>query len=98
MTATLSNPLDLYLDLQEFDLYVGDGHWHAAAAHDEPIDGAKRAVAQGAKVLLGGLRIGVVWFHPGCRAQQTLGKPHRKRHGAYQSSHLDASDLPFGGI
>lgn len=44
MSATLSDPLDLYSDLNEFDLYAGDGHWHAAAAHDELIDGAKRAV------------------------------------------------------
>jgi hypothetical protein len=30
--------------LHDFDLYAADGHWHGAAAHDEPIDGAKRAI------------------------------------------------------
>jgi hypothetical protein len=30
--------------LEGFDLYAADGHWHGAAAHDQPIDGAKRAV------------------------------------------------------
>ena len=43
-TQTLADPLDLYPELAQFDLYAGDGHWHGAAAHDAPIDGAKRAV------------------------------------------------------
>jgi hypothetical protein len=30
--------------LRDFELYAADGHWHGAAAHDEPIDGSKRAV------------------------------------------------------
>lgn len=29
--------------LREFDLYAADGHWHGAAAHAVPLDGAKRA-------------------------------------------------------
>ena len=41
---TVSDPLSTYADLADFDLYAGDGHWHGAAAHDAPIDGAKRAV------------------------------------------------------
>ena len=41
---TVSDPLSAYADLADFDLYAGDGHWHGAAAHDAPIDGAKRAV------------------------------------------------------
>lgn len=44
ITPTLADPLDLYPELAEFELYAGDGHWHGAAAHDAPIDGAKRAV------------------------------------------------------
>lgn len=44
MIPALADPLDLYRELAEFDLYAGDGHWHGAAAHDAPIDGAKRAV------------------------------------------------------
>ena len=34
----------LYPERVGFDLYAGDGHWHGAAAHDAPINGAKRAV------------------------------------------------------
>ena len=44
LTPVLSDPLALYPELVGFDLYAGDGHWHGAAAHDAPIDGAKRAV------------------------------------------------------
>ncbi|MEI6786404.1 MAG: transposase [Verrucomicrobiota bacterium] len=29
--------------LRDFDLYAADGHWHGAAVHAAPIDGAKRA-------------------------------------------------------
>ena len=29
--------------LRDFDLYAADGHWHGAAAHAVPLDGAKRA-------------------------------------------------------
>lgn len=44
VAATLGDDLGAYPDLADFDLYAGDGHWHAAAAHDAPIDGAKYAV------------------------------------------------------
>ena len=30
-------------ELEDFDLYAGDGHFHAAAAHDQPVDGTKYA-------------------------------------------------------
>jgi hypothetical protein len=30
--------------LRDFNLYAADGHWHGAAVHDKPIDGARRAV------------------------------------------------------
>ena len=30
--------------LADYDLYAADGHWHGAAVHDQPIDGARRAV------------------------------------------------------
>jgi hypothetical protein len=30
--------------LADFDLYASDGHWHGAAVHDQPLDGARRAV------------------------------------------------------
>ena len=30
--------------LRDFDLYAADGHWHGAAVHADPIDGAKRAI------------------------------------------------------
>ena len=39
LVATLSDDLSAYPELADFDLYAGDGHWHAAAAHDAPIDG-----------------------------------------------------------
>lgn len=32
-----------YPALQDFDVYAGDGHWHAAAVHDPVIDGTKFA-------------------------------------------------------
>ena len=43
-TQGLVDPLGGYEELTNFDLFAGDGHWHGAAAHDAPIDGAKRAV------------------------------------------------------
>lgn len=30
-------------ELADFDLFAGDGHFHAAAAHDQPVDGTKYA-------------------------------------------------------
>jgi hypothetical protein len=30
--------------LADFDLYASDGHWHGAAIHDQPLDGARHAV------------------------------------------------------
>jgi hypothetical protein len=30
--------------LADYDLYAADGHWHGAAVHDQPLDGAHRAV------------------------------------------------------
>lgn len=44
LVPALTDSLAIYPELVEFDLYAGDGHWHGAAAHDAPIDGAKRAV------------------------------------------------------
>lgn len=35
---------DAIPSLDGFDVYAGDGHWHAAAAHDAPRGGKKRAV------------------------------------------------------
>ena len=41
---TLSDPLAKYEELKKFDIYAGDGHWHAAAAHDPLKQGRKWAV------------------------------------------------------
>lgn len=41
---TLPDALGSYPELEEFDLYAGDGHWHGAAAHDARIDETKWAV------------------------------------------------------
>lgn len=44
LAATQPDALSAYADLAEFDLYAGDGHWHAAAAHDARTDETKYAV------------------------------------------------------
>lgn len=44
LEPTLNDPLAIYPELSEFDLYAGDGHWHGAAAHDAPVDGTKWSV------------------------------------------------------
>lgn len=44
LEPTLNDPLAIYPELAEFDLYAGDGHWHGAAAHDAPVDGTKWSV------------------------------------------------------
>jgi hypothetical protein len=44
LITTLPDPLCVYPDLADFDLYAGDGHWHGAAAHDARSDGIKYAV------------------------------------------------------
>lgn len=44
LVPALTDPLAIYPELGELDLYAGDGHWHGAAAHDDPIDGTKWAV------------------------------------------------------
>ena len=44
LVPTLNDPLAIYPELVEFDLYAGDGHWHGAAAHDAPVDGTKWSV------------------------------------------------------
>jgi Transposase DDE domain len=44
IATTLADPLAEYADFDDFDLYAGDGHWHAAAAHDVRWDGAKAPV------------------------------------------------------
>jgi hypothetical protein len=41
---TLPDALASYPELEGFDLYAGDGHWHGAAAHDARIDETKWAV------------------------------------------------------
>ncbi len=41
---TLPDPLANFEELNHFDLYAGDGHWHGAAAHDSPKEGRKWAV------------------------------------------------------
>ena len=44
LAQTLPDPLAQFPELEDFDLYAGDGHWHGAAAHD-PLQGdCKRAV------------------------------------------------------
>jgi len=37
------DPFAAYDDLEKFDLYAGDGHYHKASAHEVPIDGVKYA-------------------------------------------------------
>lgn len=44
VATTLPDPLSVYPELADFDLYAGDGHWHGAAAHDARPDGTKYAV------------------------------------------------------
>jgi len=36
--------LDQLEELDKVDVYAGDGHYHASAAHDQPIKGKRRAV------------------------------------------------------
>jgi hypothetical protein len=38
------SPLDAYPILEEYDIYAGDGHYHAAACHDEKKSGKKYPV------------------------------------------------------
>lgn len=40
----LPDPLAPFKELNQFDIYAGDGHWHGAAAHDKLKDGRKWAV------------------------------------------------------
>jgi hypothetical protein len=39
-----NNPLDKIIALDGYDIYAGDGHYHAAAAHDKRKDGKKHPV------------------------------------------------------
>jgi hypothetical protein len=41
---TLPDPLAKFDELEKFDVYAGDGHWHGAAAHDSFKDGRKWSV------------------------------------------------------
>lgn len=38
------DPLGMYPILEEYDIYAGDGHYHAAACHDKKKSGKKYAV------------------------------------------------------
>ncbi len=42
--ALTDDPFNTIEALADFDLYAADGHWHGAAVHDQPIDGARRPV------------------------------------------------------
>ena len=39
----LPDRLAAYPELDNFDVFAGDGHWHAAAVHDAPTDGTRYA-------------------------------------------------------
>lgn len=43
LKTDLPDELAVFPQLDNFDLYAGDGHWHQAATHDPLIDGKKRA-------------------------------------------------------
>ena len=34
MTRTMDDPFAIFSELDAYELLGGDGHWHAAAAHD----------------------------------------------------------------
>ena len=40
----LSDPLARFAQLKDYEVYAGDGHWHGAAAHDQPRETRKYAV------------------------------------------------------
>jgi len=42
--AVGEDPFLAFPELGDFDLYAGDGHYHAAAVHDPALGGSRRAV------------------------------------------------------
>lgn len=42
LTESLPDELAAFPQLQDFDVYAGDGHWHSAAAHDAPAEEGTR--------------------------------------------------------
>ena len=79
------DPFAHVVGLHDFDLYAGDGHWHGAAAHAVPLDGAKRAIGH--------------FFALNLRTQALSHLTHaqgKKEHDMHALKRLDVATLRHG--